>query len=654
MIKKYSLALILFICLFTVRAQKGALDLTFNPGSGVGGYTLSVVYAIALQPDKKIIIGGEFTTYNGDSVNMLVRLLPNGQRDTSFHVKANGWKVNSLVLQSDGKIVAGGGFVWLVDSVLTNNILRFNTDGSVDSTFYTGIGFNNEVRRLLIQPDGKILAGGQFTSYNNIPYGHVVRLNTDGTADTSFHASPGAASTVEAIVLQPDGKILIAGDFPNYDNDTLFRIARLNPDGSSDLDYNHLGGADKTVYGMALIGDTTAVIVGNLTTFNFQSFPGIAEIDSNGKLRPSIVFNPHAGANGEVDDVAIAGNNQILISGNFSAYGGTGFSGIASMDTSATPDTTFHSAAGNNLQIYKMDIQPNGKILIGGSFSSYNGTRRNGIARLYNCNTPQPSAIIGDTTFSCPGTKLIYSIAPVQGASNYIWSLPPGWTGNSDSTSIQVITSDTGGVISVIAFGDSCGNSPPQTLRANRIVTQGQPICLVTVDSQSLYNILIWEKPQTNTIDSFFIYRQDSTYVFTKIASVPYNAYSEYEDTASAANPNSTAHQYKISLLDTCGAESFLSDYHSTIFLQNLGNGNLSWAPYEIENAINPVIYYRVYRDTAGNGNFAPLNTIIPGGNTSYTDVDAALYPLADYVLDVYWSIACSLRHVRLILRVVI
>ena len=638
MIKRYSLLLFLYLGLFACHAQKGALDFSFNPGTGIGN---STIRAVALQPDGKILIGGQFNVYNGDSVTLMARLWPNGKLDTTFKINTytNGWAILSIAVQTDGKIIVGGAFA-SIDSVITNDIIRLNSDGSPDTTFTTGTGFNNNVERVVIQPDGKILVGGRFTGYNNQYYGRIARLNTDGSADTTFKAIPGASSTVEAMAVQPDNKIVIAGDFTSYNNDTLIRLARLNADGTGDTGYNRLGYFDKVIFGIALKKDTSAMLAGNFSAFNLEPEPNIVQMSPECNLINT--FRPGTGTGSEVDDVQIAGPNQVLISGNFSSYNGAAFSGIASLDTLGQPDTTFHSALGINNQIYKMAIQPDGKIIIVGSFTTYNGVSRNGIARLYNCNTPQPGPIAGNTTYSCPGATLTYSINAVAGASNYIWSLPSGWQGSSDSTSIQVITGDTGGVVSVIAFGDSCGNSAPQTLTVQRIATLTQPICLVTVDSQSLYNIIIWEKPQTNTIDSFFIYRQDSTYIFNKIAAIPYDSLSQYDDTATAANPNSTAHQYKISVLDTCGAESLLSNYHSTIFLQNLGNGNLQWAPYEIENAVNPVIYYRIYRDTAGNGDFVPLNTIIPGGNTSYTDVDAALYPLADYVLDVFWTIGCS------------
>lgn len=646
MIKRILLFAGFYIVLLFASAQPGSVDLTFNPGASIGtsGSYGFGINTLALQNDGKIIIGGSFTTYQGFNSQSLARLLPDGSFDTSFHsgfVLGSAEVVYSLALQTDGKIIAGGALSFY-DSLPFSEIVRLNSDGSIDTSFHTGTGFTTEVYSLLIQADGKILVGGVFTGYNGTSAGNIIRLDPDGTVDNTFSAVPGATGSVQAITLQSDGKIVIGGDFTSYNGDTLYRIARLNPNGSGDAGFNHLGIFDKVVYALALTGDTQTIAGGHFTSFDFQSRSLLAEINNYGNLTQ--FNNASHGATdgtGTIFDLKLIGNNELLVAGNFTSFNNSG-SGLALLDTTATLNPLFNTGTGVDGQLMKTAIQADGKILIAGIFSGYNGMSINSIARIYNCFTPQPGPISGDTLVSCPGTILNYSINPVYGASSYTWSLPSGWSGSSDSTSISVIAGDTSGVISVVAFGDSCGNSIPQTLNVQVIPAPSIPVCLVTVDSQSKYNIVIWDKPQTSLIDSFFIYRQDSTYLFTKIASVPYDSLSEYDDTTSAANPNSTSHQYKLSVLDNCGIESVLSDFHSTIFLQNLGNGNLLWAPYQIENAVNPVIYYRVYRDTSGSGDFVPLNTIIPGGNTSYTDVDAAQYPNAQYVLDVNWGISCT------------
>ncbi len=166
------------------------------------------------------------------------------------------------------------------------------------------------------------------------------------------------------------------------------------------------------------------------------------------------------------------------------------------------------------------------------------------------------------------------------------------------------------------------------------------PICLVTVDSSSTHNIIIWEKPITTVTDSFAIYREVTTGGYSKIATIPYDSLSEYNDLS--ANPNVTAYTYKMTVIDTCGNESAMSAYHSTINLQSLGNGNFQWTLYEIENQSNPVTYYKLNRDDNGTGNFLPISATIPGTNTTYTDVNSASFPNARYYMEAVWSISCT------------
>jgi hypothetical protein len=151
--------------------------------------------------------------------------------------------------------------------------------------------------------------------------------------------------------------------------------------------------------------------------------------------------------------------------------------------------------------------------------------------------------------------------------------------------------------------------------------------------------MIIWEKQPTNLIDSFCIYRETSTNVYTKIASVPYDSLSEYHDYA--ANPNVTSYRYKLSTIDTCGVESELSLYHSTIHLQNLANGNFQWTFYQIEGQLNPILSFNFYRDALNNNNFFPIGNI-PGTNSTYTDLTYSSFPDANYVVDANWGISCT------------
>jgi hypothetical protein len=170
--------------------------------------------------------------------------------------------------------------------------------------------------------------------------------------------------------------------------------------------------------------------------------------------------------------------------------------------------------------------------------------------------------------------------------------------------------------------------------------TIAMPVCLVSVDSASTYNIIIWERPISTEIDSFYVYREVTQGNYQRIGTLPYTADGRFDDYN--ANPNVTSYRYRISALDTCGVESPLSPFHNTIHLQQLGNGNLLWSHYGIEGQVNPVQFYRVYRDNYNTGDFQPISNTVPGGNNSYTDINFGMYPNASYVVDVAWTLSCD------------
>src|SRR5213075_3113580 len=140
-------------------------DTTFNPGgAGADGE----VFAVAVQPDGKIVIGGFFTSYNGDAAGRVMRLNADGTHDTSFNVggvAANSF-VRAVAVQPDGKIIIGGGFTgYNGDAAASDRIMRLNADGTRDTAFNPGgSGADNAVNAVALQADGKILIGGGFTS----------------------------------------------------------------------------------------------------------------------------------------------------------------------------------------------------------------------------------------------------------------------------------------------------------------------------------------------------------------------------------------------------------------------------------------------------------------------------------------------------------
>jgi uncharacterized delta-60 repeat protein len=359
----------------------GTIDNSFIDGGGAD----DGVCAIALQSDGKIIVAGWFSIYNGTAVKRLARLNTNGILDNTFTIIGTGANdfVHTTALQNDGKIIIGGQFV-AYNGTTVPRLARLNSDGTLDTTFNVGMGANNTVFATAIQPDGKIIIGGDFTTYNGAAVSRVARLNNDGTLDTTFTIGTGANLNVQTISVQADGKIVIGGFFTTYNGTTRNRIARLNADGTLDNSYFTGSGVSSTVYTSIIQSDGKIIIGGAFS-------PRIARFDTNGYLDPT--FTVGLGPNVTVYTSALQNDGKIIIGGVFTSYNGTSIKCIARLDTNGTLDNTFNPGTGANSSIFTTAIQPNGKIIIGGAFSTYNGVNRNRIARLNTDGTL-------DSTFS--------------------------------------------------------------------------------------------------------------------------------------------------------------------------------------------------------------------------------------------------------------
>lgn len=383
--KKIILPLLLFLIgtLPVVLAQPGSYDSDFLSGGG----TNLQVYSTQLQSDGKIIVTGAFNQYNGVPFSKIARLLPDGNPDTSFQPgQGPNQIIYSSCLQPDGKIIIGGEFTEY--SGITRNFLaRLHPDGSLDQSFLaTGTGPDDRVATITLQPDGKMLIGGYFSSINGMPYSYFSRLNSDGTADTSFHIGAGANNWVYASALQPDGKILVAGDFTAFDASPANRIVRLNQDGSVDNTFNAGQGADQGIRGIALQADGKIVAGGNFTLFDGQNHNYMVRLNSDGTLDAS--FNLNGGFNNAVYTLLLQPDGKIIAGGVYTNFNGINRNRLVRLQSNGTLDVQFDPGNGANSWIICMALQSDGKIIIGGNFNAYDGISQIGVARIIGrCTT---------------------------------------------------------------------------------------------------------------------------------------------------------------------------------------------------------------------------------------------------------------------------
>jgi uncharacterized delta-60 repeat protein len=377
--KKYILVLVLHFFVNTF-AQSGSMDISFNPADvGSGNGTDNIVFSTTVQPDGKIIIGGFFTFSNGIARNRISRLNSDGSLDTGFNpgTGANG-TVYSAAVQPDGKIIIGGSFT-SYNGISRNYIARLNSDGSLDTDFNVGTGANSTVRSTAVQSDGKIIIGGLFTSYNGTTQNYTARLNSDGSLDTGFNPGTGANGSILSIVVQSDGKFIICGSFTSYNMISRNRIARLNSDGSLDTSFDPGIGTEAdggSILSIAVQPDGKVVIGGFFTSYNGTTRNKIARLNSDGSL--DIDFDPGTVADIYVWSIVAQSDGKIIIGGFNISNNGC----IARFNNDGSLDTGFYQGAASNSGVYSITVQTDGKIIIGGLFLVYNGISRNRIARL--------------------------------------------------------------------------------------------------------------------------------------------------------------------------------------------------------------------------------------------------------------------------------
>ena len=367
--------------LFAKWVSSGTFDPSFSGGTGPN----SGVYDVLVQSDGSVLIGGGFTSYDGTGRNDVARLNADGSIDTAFEVAIplGGGEVFSLAVQSDEKILIGGSFSIFDGSTFVNGFERLNSDGTIDAAFLPGTGTNasgGEIYKIAIQPDGKIMVGGSFTSIDGTPRQSLARLNEDGTLDTGFepfgisHTSGMYVADVRAIALQSDGKILIGGNFTAVNGVARNGIARLNDDGTLDAGFDPGSGAnlwtetvgpDTYTYALPVraieIDEVGKIMVGG----SFQSFNGgapqsLVRLTVDGSVDSTFVYEVSLVS---VYDLAVQSNGSIVAGG--ASY-------LVRLLPDGAQDDTFDIGQGPNNVVRALALDTEGYIFIGGDFQYYN------------------------------------------------------------------------------------------------------------------------------------------------------------------------------------------------------------------------------------------------------------------------------------------
>lgn len=432
-------------------------------------------YSVSVQSDSKILLNGLFTQVNGDTRLGIVRLNANGTPDPTFTAGVSRFaSVNGIVIQPDGKTIVAGVFLY-ARGVARRNIARFNTNGTLDTTFDPGtgpgysVGLANNIQNIALQSDGKIIAVGNFGSYNGSPGAGIVRINPDGSSDPSFDTSNlsplqapffndvailGDGSLVAAgvinnangfrrvvhlsstgvqdisfpnfningniirLVRESSGSFLIGGQFTNVAGQARPRLARLNSDGTFNSAFNagipNVAGTN--VQEIAPDPGGNIMIGGTFTTVGGQPRSCIARLLSSGALDPS--FNPGTGAEATVFSIARQADGKYFVGGGFSNFNSTPAKSMVLLNSDGSTDGSFTSGVGPNAAnfVRRLLFQADGQLLVGGTYNLYAGFARGSLVRLTNTSSAE-TVTPGDTIAEVGGTTIAFDNVTATGTA---------------------------------------------------------------------------------------------------------------------------------------------------------------------------------------------------------------------------------------------
>lgn len=350
--------LLLFVLPQISYAQLQKTDSTFI----VSGGTNSTVRNIHIQSNGKIIITGDFNVYQGKLGNRIARINPNGLVDTTFRsgFGSEGPIRASAILPND-QIVIGGLFN-SYNNIARKNIAKVNSNGSLDTTFAKGAGANNEITDMIVQGDGKILITGFFSKYNNVNFNGFLRLTSSGEIDTSFKIGTGTNLSPYSFAQQSNHKIILVGNFSSYNGVPRSKIVRINIDGSLDTTFVN-NPVSNIIQKVLVLANDDIIITGGFTNIGGVTKTGIAKLHKDGSLDTAF----KAYVLGTIRSLHLQKDGKIIIAGDIYNVNGKSVQKLARINEDGTLDNSFF--AGFNGTIYGVAEQTDRKIIVGGAFT---------------------------------------------------------------------------------------------------------------------------------------------------------------------------------------------------------------------------------------------------------------------------------------------
>lgn len=368
--------------------------ITGEPGSPDPAFAVStrdyyseIIQALAVQPDGRVLVGGHFIHLGGESRARIGRLLPDGRIDPGFVVGSGAdGPVLALKLQPDGKVLVGGEFQRYRGQARPF-LMRLNPDGSVDEGFQAGrTGPDGGVYCLHLQADGKIVVGGAFRTFHGVQRPSLARVHPDGQLEEGYPAGAFPINNpVYALAPLPDGRLYFAGDFWEVNGQARDRAARLLANGR--LDGAFVPTVGFFVRCLAVQPDGQLVLGGGHHEWpHNRQF--IARLRSGGQPDPGFRTDV---LRRWVQSMFVATDGRIVVGFD----GGTGFgyqeaAGILRLNPDGSHDSVFDPGTFEpaGAVIRAVTELPDGRILAGGGFNFAAGHLSGGVVRLHQGTLP--------------------------------------------------------------------------------------------------------------------------------------------------------------------------------------------------------------------------------------------------------------------------
>ena len=414
-------SLMFFFFCVELSAQGVRFDLAYPLGMGPN----NTVFAMERLPDGRVWVGGNFTSFQGVATNRLVRIFPNGQRDTTTNIGAGAdSRINVMRLLPDGKLLIGGLF-FLYNNQVARGVTRLLADGSLDPTFQTGQGFNNEVLAIEGLADSGLLVGGFFSQFQQLPVPQPVKLRYNGQRDTTFNAGgTGTTGLIEIMLQQPDGRILVGGSVSAYNGQPVSKLFRIFPNGQRDTTFQTGSGfSTGAIRGLALQPDGKILAVGSFTSYQGVPRNRLLRLHPNGDL--DTTFTPNVNFSTTVLTLRILPDGRILVFGNHSVPGSV-LQHLAMLNSHGILQSGGSSCSELNGGVNASVMLPDSTLLVGGNFSVAGGVPVPRMARVFVNLTGQSAGsplLSAGASLVCPGSTVFLSAAgSLNGSLHWEWS----------------------------------------------------------------------------------------------------------------------------------------------------------------------------------------------------------------------------------------